>query len=158
MKIRLTGWFLKKTTYNGCVTLIRMYQWNAWVVWMGMSSFNWTVVKREIGQICSSSCLIWHAEWKPLELPKPTQVVNLKQYRIPVAGGGMAIRISQLINWPELIIGDVAFTSLTGASGKSLWLSLTTHCWIWCSFMYVPFERDLLACYSVFTETFFITE
>lgn len=51
---------------------------------MGKSSFNQTVGKREVVHIFSSSCLIWRAKWEPLQLPKPIQVVNLKQYRMPV--------------------------------------------------------------------------
>lgn len=41
------------------------------------------IVKQKVRKSALRPVLIGHAKWEPLELPEPTQVVNLKQSRIP---------------------------------------------------------------------------
>ena len=83
MKIYLKGGFLKESLTQLLPDPHQNVLLKCMACLNGEVFLYQTAGEREVMQICSSSCLIWHAKWEPLELPKPIQVVNLKQYRIP---------------------------------------------------------------------------
>lgn len=87
------------------------------------------IVKQEVCESAIRIALIVHGKQESLELPEPTQVINLKQYRTPDRQKEIITLINDMLDADVLVPMNSLNSSLIKPMRKAdgSWLPLTDH-------------------------------